>query len=379
MNLINYRLISLIRKEFIQIVRDPRTLIMILGIPIMQLLLMGYAATNDVRNVALAVFDQDRSPAARRLLDAYRAADYFLIAYDVQSEDELQELIDSGKARAGLIIPPDYSTKVSGNGTAQIAFVLDGSDPTVGSTALSAAQLIAQEHSTQILNSRLVRMGQSYTLTSPVEARTNVWYNPDLVSAYFMVPGVIAQILYSLTSALTATAVVRERERGTIEQLIVTPIRPWELMTGKIIPYIILAFLNTLEVLALGSWLFDVPIRSDLGIILLLSGLFLFSGLGIGLVASTVANNQQEAMLAIFMTLLPSVFLSGFFFPIEAMPKILQWISYAVPIRYYLVIIRSLLIKGVGASHLQNEIIALIIFAIVIMTIAILRFRKRLD
>jgi ABC-2 type transport system permease protein len=379
MGLVNYRLISLIRKEFIQIFRDPRTLIMILGIPIMQLLLMGYAATNDVRNVALVVFDQDRSPAARRLLDAYRAADYFLIAYDVQSEEELQELIDAGKARAGLIIPPDYGTKVSGNGTAQVAFVLDGSDPTVGSTALSAAQLIAQEYSTKILHLRLARLGQSSTLTAPVEARTNVWYNPDLVSAYFMVPGVIAQILYSLTSILTATAVVRERERGTIEQLIVTPIRSWELMIGKMIPYIILAFLNTLEVLALGSWLFDVPIRSGLGMILLLSGLFLFSGLGIGLVASTIANTQQEAMLAIFMTLLPSVFLSGFFFPIEAMPKVLQWISYAVPIRYYLVIIRSLLIKGVGASHLQNEIAALLIFAVVIMTIAIMRFRKRLD
>jgi ABC-2 type transport system permease protein len=379
MNIINYRLISLIRKEFIQIVRDPRTLIMILGIPIMQLLLMGYAATNDVRNVALAVFDQDRSPAARRLLDAYRAADYFLVAYDVQSEDELQELIDSGKARAGLIIPPDYGTKVTGNGTAQVAFVLDGSDPTVGSTALSAAQLIAQEFSTQILNSRLQRIGQSSLLSVPIEAHTNVWYNPDLVSAYFMVPGVIGQILYSLTSILTATAVVRERERGTIEQLIVTPIRSWELMTGKIIPYIILAFFNTLEVLALGSWLFHVPINSSLWMILLLSGLFLFSGLGIGLVASTIANTQQEAMLAIFMTLLPSVFLSGFFFPIEAMPKVLQWISYVVPIRYYLVIIRSLLIKGVGASHLQDQIIALILFAVFIMTIAILRFRKRLD
>jgi ABC-2 type transport system permease protein len=379
MRFINSRLISLIRKEFIQIIRDPRTLIMILGIPIMQLLLMGYAATNDIRNVALAVFDQDRSPAARRLLDAYRAADYFLITHDVQSEEELQELIDSGQARAGLIIPPDYSTQVSGSGTAHIAFILDGSDPTVGSTALSAAQLIAQEYATQVLKGRLVRVGPSITLTTPIEAHTSVWYNPDLVSAYFMVPGVIAQILYSLTSILTATAVVRERERGTIEQLIVTPIRSWELMVGKIIPYVILAILNTLEVLALGSWLFNVPVRSDLGIILLLSGLFLISGLGIGLLASTIANTQQEAMLAIFMTLLPSVFLSGFFFPIEAMPKVLQWISYVIPIRYYLVIIRSLLIKGVGASSLQNEIFALLIFAIGIMTLAILRFRKRLD
>jgi ABC-2 type transport system permease protein len=379
MGIINSRLISLIRKEFIQIIRDPRTLMLILGIPIMQLLLMGYAATNDVRNVPLAVFDQDRSPAARRLLDAYRAADYFLISYDVQSEEELEELLDSGKAGAGLIIPSDYSTKVSGNETAHIAFILDGSDPTVGSTALSAAQLIAQEYATQILNSRLVRIGQNTTITVPVEAHTTVWYNPDLVSAFFMVPGVIAMILYSLTSILTAVAVVRERERGTIEQLIVTPIRAWELMVGKIVPYVILAILNTLEVLALGSWLFDVPIRSGLGMILLLSGLFLFSGLGIGLLASTIANTQQEAMLTIYMTLLPSVFLSGFLFPIEAMPKVLQWISYVIPIRYYLVIIRSLLIKGVGASSLQNEILALLIFAIGIMTLAIVRFRKRLD
>lgn len=376
---INSRLLSLIRKEFIQIFRDPRTLIMILGIPIMQLLLMGYAATNDIRNVALAVFDQDRSSAARQLLDAYRAADYFVITHDVQSEQELQELIDSGEARAGLIIPPEYGQQIRGDGTAHVAFVLDGSDPTVGSTALSAAQLIAQEYSTEILNSRIERRGPAVAFTMPVEAHTTVWYNPDLVSAYFMVPGVIAQILYSLTSILTATAVVRERERGTIEQLIVTPIRSWELMVGKIIPYVILAILNTIEVLALGSWLFDVPIRSDLGMILLLSGLFLISGLGIGLVASTIANTQQEAMLAIFMTLLPSVFLSGFFFPIEAMPKVLQWISYVIPIRYYLVIIRSLLIKGVGASSLQNEILALLLFAIGIMSLAILRFRKRLD
>ena len=375
----NSRLISLIRKEFIQILRDPRTLYFVVGIPITQLLLMGYAATNEVRKVPLAVIDQDRSGAARRLLDAYRAADYFDVAYDIDSIEELQFLIDSGDARAGLIIPPDYSRKVDGDGSVQVAFVLDGSDPTVASTVLSAAQLIAQDHATQILTSRIARNSQQEFITAPVEVRTNVWYNPDLESAYFMVPGVIAQILYGLTSFLTATAVVRERERGTIEQLIVTPIRSWELMVGKIIPYVFLAFFKTIEVLALGAWLFNVPVRGNLGMILLLSGLFLFSGLGIGLLASTIANPQQEAMLMVFMTLLPSIFLSGFFFQLEAMPKILQGISYLVPMRYYLVIIRSLLIKGTGASNLHEEILALVIFALAIMTLAILRFRKRLD
>jgi len=375
----NSRLKSLIRKEFIQILRDPRTLILVLVIPIMQLFLLGYAATNDVRNVSMAVYDQDHGPAARALLDAYRAADYFKLAYEVGSEDELRTLIDSNIARVGLIIPPDYSQQLKSNGSAQVAFILDGSDPTVASTALSGAQLIGQQHATQLLTERMVRQGRAAAFQLPLEVRTQVWYNPDLISAYFMIPGVIGMILFALTSILTATAVVRERERGTIEQLMVTPIRPWELVVGKILPYVVLAFLNLLEVLAIGHWWFKVPVRGDLGLILLLSALFLLTSLGIGLLASTFANTQQEAMLTVWMTLLPSIFLSGFFFPLEAMPKVLQWLSYVMPLRYYLAIIRTLLLKDVGVSALKGEIIALAIFGLALMTIASLRFRKRLD
>jgi ABC-2 type transport system permease protein len=375
----NSRLISLIRKEFIQIWRDPRTLILVMILPVMQLFLMGYAATNDVRNVPLVVFDQDRGPAARALLDAYRAADYFRLAFDVDSEEQLRILIDSGEARAGLIIPPDYSNKLENGGSAQVAFVLDGSDPTIASTSLSAAQLIGQEYATRVLAETMKHSDQSRAPKSPIEVRTQVWYNPDLVSAYYMIPGVIGMILYALTSVLSASSIVRERERGTIEQLIVTPIRPWELVVGKLLPYIILAYMNTLEVMVIGSWWFKVPIRSDLSIIMGLSGIFLLSSLGIGLMASSIANTQQEAMLVVWMTLLPSIFLSGFFFPIEAMPPVLQWISKIIPLRYYLVIIRSLMIKGVGVKSLQDEILALTIFGILIMTAAALRFRKRLD
>jgi drug efflux transport system permease protein len=375
----NSRLSSIIRKEFIQIRRDPRTLVLILIIPVMQLFLLGYAATNDVRNVPLAVFDQDRGPAARQLLDAYRAADYFRVAYEVGSEAELRSLIDYGTARAGLVIPPDYSAKQQGNGSAQVAFILDGSDPTVASTSLAAAQLIGQSLATQVLAERLASRGQSAAFQSPLEVRTQVWYNPDLVSAYFMIPGVIGTILFALTSIATATAIVRERERGTIEQLIVTPIRSWELVVGKLLPYVILAFANMGEVLAIGHFWFKLPIRGDLGLILLLSGLFLMSSLGIGLMASTIANTQQEAMLTVFMIFLPGIFLSGFFFPLEAMPKVLQWISYLYPLRYYLVIIRSLTLKTVGAAALQDNIVALAIFAVAIMALAALRFRKRLD
>ena len=375
----NKRLFSIIRKEFIQIWRDPRTLLLVIAIPVMQLLLIGYAATTDVRNVPMAVFDQDRGPDARALLDAYRTADYFLLTYDVDSENELRDLIDGGEAKVGLIIPPDYSPRLQADGSSQVIFVVDGSDPTVASTALSAARFIGQEHSTKIMSERLMYRGQPTSTLPPVQVRTNVWYNPDMISSHFMVPGVIGTILFALTSVLTATGVVRERERGTIEQLIVTPIRPWELMVGKLIPYVVLAFFNTLEVLALGSLLFEVPIRGELSMILLLSSLFLLTGLGLGLLVSTVANTQQEAMLSAFMIYLPSIFLSGFFFPLEAMPKVLQWISTIFPLRYYLVIIRSLLIKGVGVSVLREEILALTLFGLGMMTLAALRFRKRLD
>ena len=252
--MINSRLRSLIRKEFIQIIRDPRTLALVVVIPVMQLFLLGYAATNDVRNVPLAVYDQDRSPAARRLLDAYRAADYFQLTYDVDSENELRNLVDRGEARAGLIIPPDYSEHIEANGSAQVAFILDGSDPTVAATALSAAQLIGQQHATQILSERQSRHGLVAEIQLPVDVRSQVWYNPDMLSAYFMVPGLIGMILFTLTSILTATAIVRERERGTIEQLIVTPIRRWEFIVGKLLPYVILAFLNITEVLVIGYW-----------------------------------------------------------------------------------------------------------------------------
>jgi ABC-2 type transport system permease protein len=374
----NSRLFSIIRKEFIQIVRDKRTLIIILIIPIMQLFLLGYSATNDIRNVPLAVFDQCRCAESRLLLDAYRAADYFQIAFTAGSEDELRALIENGQARAAILIPPDYNQRLAA-GDAQVAFILDGSDPTVASTALSAAQLIGQSHATALMTERLARSGLDLQLQPPLEVRTTVWYNPDLVSSYFMIPGVIGMILYAITSILTATSVVRERERGTIEQLIVTPIRPWELVVGKVLPYVILAFIDTLEVLAIGHWWFGVPVRGNFGLIVGCSGLMLLSGLGIGLFASTIANTQQEAMLTVWMTLLPSIFLSGFFFPLEAMPKVLQWISYIVPLRYYLIIIRALLIKGVGAGPIWSEILALSLFGIAIMGAASVRFRKRLD
>ncbi|MBU0511432.1 MAG: ABC transporter permease [Chloroflexi bacterium] len=375
----NTRLIALIRKEFIQIWRDPRTLVIALLIPVMQLFLLGYAATNDVRNLSLVVFDQDRSTAARGFLDAFRASDYFLIEYEVDSEAAIRQLIDDGDARVGLIIPPDYGTKLRGEEQAAVMFVFDGTEATAASTALSAAQQIGSQYATDLQMQRLEREGMADAIELPLEIRTQVWYNPDLDDAYFMIPGLIGNILYMVTAVLTATAVVRERERGTMEQLIVTPIRPWELIIGKILPYTAIALFNTLESLLIGSWWFGVPMHSSMGLLLVLSGLFLLTSLGIGLLASTMAKTQQEAMITVFATMLPAIFLSGYIFPIEAMPEWLQWVSTLIPLRYYLVIIRSLMLKGVGVESLQTEIIALVVFGTVLMTAAALRFHKHLD
>ena len=373
----NSRIFSIIRKEFLQIFRDPRTLAMIIIMPIMQLFLLGYAATTDVKNISMTVWDQSKTIQSRNLLDAFRAADYFVIEHSVGSLEEYQALIESGDTRVVLVIPPDYDRRLI-EGNAQVLMVLDGSDATVGATALSTARLVGQAYSTKIMSEQSSLAGR-IAPSAPVEVRTQVWYNPDLNSAFFNIPGVIGMILSFITSILTATTIVRERERGTIEQLIVTPIRSWELIAGKLLPYVILGFIETFEILLIGHWWFGVPIRGCGGLIILTAGLFLMSSLGIGLLASTMANTQQEAMMTVMMFNLPMIFLSGFFFPIAAMPKFLQIVSYAIPLRYYLTIIRSLLIKGVGLAAIQSEVIALIIFGVVIMGAASLRFRKRLD
>jgi ABC-2 type transport system permease protein len=374
----NTRIYSIIRKEFVQIFRDPRTLALIIVMPIMQLFLLGFAATTDVRNISMAVWDQSQTPQSRELLDAFRAADYFRIDYFVGSVDDYQRLIESGDIRVALVIPPDYAQQLA-MGDAKVLMVLDGSDGTIGATALSTSRLIGQSYATKVLEQQMALRGSTALPSPPLEVRTQVWYNPDFRSAYFMIPGVIGMILSFITTILTATTIVRERERGTIEQLIVTPIRSWELVIGKLLPYVILAFIETFEVIVIGHLVFGVPVRGSVTLIIITSGLFLMSSLGIGLFASTVANTQQEAMLTVMMFNLPMIFLSGFFFPLQAMPKFLQIVAYAIPLRYYLVVIRSLMLKGVGFAAIQNEIFALVTFGIVIMGAAALRFRKRLD
>jgi len=373
------RIFSVVRKEFIQIARDPRTLAITFIMPVMMLFLLGYASVNDVRNIPLAVLDQSQSPASRALVEAFRATDYFTLAYDVDSEQELARLIGSGRVKTGLVIPPDYGDKTTRGQKVAVAFIIDGSDPAAAGGALSAATLLGQTQSARLQVQRLSRQSASLSLSPAVEVRTQVWYNPDMISAYSMIPGLSGMILQMMTSLLTALTIVRERERGTMEQLIVTPIRPWELLVGKLVPYVVIAFGDALEILVIGILWFHVPMRGSIGLLLGQSALFVITTLSIGLFASTVARTQQEAMLTTFMTLLPTIYLSGFLFPLAAMPPFLQWISTVIPLRYFLIIVRGIVLKGVGLELLIPETVALVILGLVLMAIASARFRKRLD
>jgi drug efflux transport system permease protein len=373
------RLTSIIRKEAIHIVRDRRTLALSFVMPIVMLLLLGFAANTDVRNISLVVVDQDRSPASRALVDAFRAADYFRVDYEADSEAQIEPLIGQGAARAGLIVPPGYGDQLAAGRTAQVGFVLDGSDPIVAQNALASATLIGQAKATEIALQRLAARGQTELFAAPVQIRTRVWYNPDLVSAYYMVPALIGIILLFQSLVLTSTAIVRERERGTIEQLIVTPIRSGELIVGKIVPYVVIAFVNIVEVLLIGALLFRVPMNGSVLLLLALAALFMTTTLGIGLLISTIARTQQEAMITAIFYILPNIFLAGFFFPIAAMPPVLQLISYLFPLRYFLIIVRGIVLKGVGLEALLPEVIGLTIFGLVVVMAASRRFHKSLD
>ncbi len=370
---------ALIVKELTHMVRDPRTLIFIFIMPILQLVLLGYANNSDIKNVPTVVFNQDNSQQSRTLLDSFGGTGFFSFDYSVYSQSEVDNLIASGKAKVGIIIPPDYSTDLASGQTASALVLIDGSDPTVASSVLSAAQLVGQAHGTSIRTQQLSLMGSSGTGNAPVEVHTSVLYNPDLLASYNIVPGLIAIILFQTATSLTALAIVKERERGTIEQLIVTPIRSWELILAKIIPYIIVSFADTILILVVGTLLFGVPIRGSLMLLFAVTGLYLLPTLGYGIVISTIAQTQQQAQLMIMPLMLPAFMLSGFLFPISSLPVVLQYVSYLLPTTYFIYIMEAVVVKGVGLDLIIPQTIALSIFAIGLLALAVWRFRKSLD
>jgi ABC-2 type transport system permease protein len=359
--------------------RDPRTLVFVFMMPILQLVLLGYVNNTDFKNIPTAIFNQDKGPASRSLLDAFQATGYFAFQYSVYSQTDVNTLIAGGKAKVGIVIPPEYSNDIASGKTADVLVLLDGSDPTIASAALSAAQLAGQAHGASIRSQKLAFSGDPPNGETPIDVRTRVLYNPDLLSSYNIVPGLIAIILFQTATSLTALAIVRERERGTIEQLIVTPIRKWELVLAKMIPYILVSYADTILILLVGTLLFGVPIRGSLILLLALTGLYLLPTLGYGLVISTVAQTQQQAQLMIMPLMMPAFMLSGYIFPISSLPVALQFVGYLLPTTYFIYVMRAVVVKGVGLELILTQTIILALFGIAMLALAAWRFRKSLD
>jgi drug efflux transport system permease protein len=371
---------AMIKKEILHMLRDPRTLIFIFIMPVLQLLLLGYANNTDVKNVPTVIFDQSNSQASRDLLNAFRVTGYFSFDYFASTDAQVNDLIGSGKAKVGIIIPSSYASNLLSGNPAQVSVVIDGSDPTTAGTVLSAATLTGQSHGVALRLQQLALVGASGgSAASPVDVRTRVLYNPDLLGAYNIVPGLIAMILFQTATSLTALSIVRERERGTIEQLIVTPIRSWELILAKIIPYILVSFADMLLILLIGTLWFGVPIRGSLWLLFGMTALYLLPTLGLGLLISTFARTQQQAQLMTMPILLPAMMLSGFIFPVASLPVFLQLVGQLFPLTYFIYILRSIVVKGVGIEMILPQTIALAAFAVVLLGAAALRFRKKLD
>jgi ABC-2 type transport system permease protein len=365
---------SIFYKEVIQLSRDPLTLLLMLVVPMFQLLLFGYAINTDIRNIRTVVYDLDVGKESRELVDAFRNTDYFRIISWVNSDEELNSAIVSGRAKVGIKIPPDYSNRLINEEQATVLVLIDGSDSSVATQSL---QVTTQVGLTKSLDLLAAKFGGE-AVEPPIEVRPKMLFNPDLRSANFMVPGLIAVILQIITTLLTAFSIVRERERGTLEQLLVTPVRPFGLMLGKLVPYGLIGVVETCTVLTVMRLVFDVAISGSLLLLLCLSIVFLFTALAIGLLISTKAQSQMQALQLAWLIMLPSVLLSGFMFPRDSMPVVMQWVGFLVPATHFMEILRGIVLRGATLGDLFPEVITLCVMGLILLALSAFRFRNKL-
>jgi len=362
----------IIYKEFIQMRRDRMTLGLIFMLPLIQLLLFGYAIQTEVKHISTVVFDQSLSVESREMIESFTASGYFDITHIADSYDEVNKKIDSGKAKVGIVFPPDFSKNVKRGTPAQIQVLVDASNSMISNQAIAVANSIGQLKSLEVLTKKIKFSGPLYDI------RVRPWYNPDGVTAYYMVPAILGIVVTLSMVMLTSMSIVRERERGTLEQLMVTPIKSYELMIGKIVPYIVLGYVQITIALLIGVLVFHVPIKGSLFQLYLLTLFFITASLGLGILISNIAKTQMQAMQLAFFILLPSILLSGFMFPREAMPKIIYYLGDLLPLTFYLDIIRGIVLKGIGFSYLIGQVIALLVFSIVLLMISTLKFKKKI-
>ena len=365
------RVLHLVRKELLELRQDPRLFGIVILAPILQLTVLGYAATTDVKDVPMLVVDADRSTESRALLARFQASDNFKIVGTADSTEQIDQWLDRGQAWMALSIPPDYGRRVRAGRPVSLQIIADGTDANSTNVAMGYARALVAGYAQDLLPPQMS--------TPPVSLELRLWFNPQLESRDFMIPGIFALLLLIVTTTLSAMAIVREKEVGTLEQLNVTPLARWQLIVGKLVPYGFIGIIDVVLVLFVALYWFEVPMR---GSILLLFGItlvYLLSTLGLGLFISSISNTQQQAMLtSTFGFLMPMTYLSGFVFPIENMPAWIQPVTYLIPVRYFLVIVRGIFLKGVGLETLWPQVAALLAWGLTVLALAALRSSKRL-
>ncbi len=373
-------ILMIVIKEFLQLQRDPRLFAIIFMAPVLQLVFLGYAATMDLDNINTVVMDNDRTVTSRNLIEKFEASGYFSVIHYASKYEEIESLIDKGKALTAIVIPKDFEKNLNRREQVKVQGIFDGSDGNKASIAAGYAAGIIAGFAKNIIADYAERSGRKTVYTGVITPEIRVWYNPDLKTRNFMVPAIMGLVLMVITTILMSMAIVKEREIGTLEQLIVTPIKPYQLILGKLIPFFILGFVVVLIVLAVMVFWFGIHVRGSYLFLLFVSLLFVLSTLGFGLFISTISKTQQQAMLvALFGLLMPMIYLSGFAFPIENMPQVIQYITYFIPLKYYTTMVRDIILKGSGPADLVFETFMLFTFGILILTLSSLRFRKRLE
>ena len=372
------RLSAMVRKEFVQMRRDPTTVRLMLAVPVMQLLIFGFAVRTDVRNLPTVIFDQSRTQESRSFVQSLVATDNFLVKRNVNSYAEAIEAVDAGRARAAVVFPPDYARSLKRGDTTPVQVLVDASDPTASQSAIAAAQLVGQKTNMRLVELRIGTAGSAESRL-PIDVRVRPLYNPALANAIFIVPGLIGMILSNTLIIITALTIVRERETGTLEQLIVTPLAKWEIMLGKIAPYVLVGYLQLTIVLVVGYFVFHVPVRGPLLALYGASFLFIVASLGLGLFVSTLGRNQAQVMQTAFLFLLPNILLSGFMWPREAMPAAARYVGIFLPLTHYLRLVRGIILKGNGLTELWPQLVGLAVFAFLFFMFSTWRFSKTLE
>ncbi|MBU1677546.1 MAG: ABC transporter permease [Bacteroidetes bacterium] len=373
-------IIHIIKKEFLQFKRDPKMFGMILVAPVIQLIFLGYAVNMDVENVETIVFDQSKTETSRNFIQGLESSGYFNVKYFAKNYSDVQTIIENGDAKLGLVIPIDFEEKIERNETAPLQAIFDGSDGNTASISAGYVQGVVNRFTKDIMLNYLDSHGQKISLVPTIESEIRVWYNPELKTRNFMVPGIVGLLLSIITLILTSLAIVKEKEIGTLEQIIVSPIKPYQIIMGKLIPFAILGFIAVLVVITAMQLIFGIAVRGSITFLLFSSFVFILSTLGFGLFVSTISKTQQQAMmLAIFVVLLPMVFLSGFAFPIENMPEAIQYITHIIPLKYFMKIIRGVILKGTGFVELWFDLLILFILGLTVLILSAIRFSKRLE